>query len=457
MSGESVRRSLNGRGRVNSQARADLMRIFAAAVSAVEPRRVVRAALQGQAPGTQDVPQILEKANRIHLLAVGKAAMGMGIEGRDRIGPKLHSTLVIVPARAEAEGDDGAPGQSGLRIMPAAHPIPDESSELAGRSALQLVGDAGRDDLIVLMLSGGASALMAVPADGLKLGDKVAVSAALMNGGSSIRELNTVRRHLSAIKGGRLLQSSSAKLLTLVLSDVPGNDLATIGSGPTAPDPTTYSDAIAILKRRRVWGRAPEVVRDCLERGAAGQLDETLKRGDSAFARVRHILIGDNQSAIEAACSTAAALKYNVVRGPDLNGDANEAGVALAAFLCRLDGERICVVAGGETSVLVKGNGKGGRSQQAALAAAFELAKLGKNRHVAALFAGTDGIDGPTDAAGAIVTSSTLTRANEAWLDPKSALDRNDCYNFFKPLGDLVIVGPTGTNVADIFVGLVNY
>jgi glycerate 2-kinase len=298
---------------------------------------------------------------------------------------------------------------------------------------------------------------MAVPANGLNLGDKISVTSALMNAGANILELNTVRRHLSAIKGGRLLQSSKANFLTLVLSDVPGNDLATIGSGPTAPDPTTYSDAIAILKRRRVWGRAPEVVRNYLERGAAGELDETFKSDDPALSRVHNIVVADNRAATEAAGQAAAALNYRVVRGPDLNGDANEAGAVLAKLLCKLAGERACVIAGGETSVLVKGNGKGGRSQQGALAAAFELRKLDAKSRVAALFAGTDGIDGPTDAAGAVATPVTLIRANEAGLDPRAALDRNDCYNFFKALGDLLIIGPTGTNVADIFVGLANY
>jgi glycerate 2-kinase len=442
---------------IESQARSDLMRIFAAAVAAVEPRRVVADAFEGRVPSALAVPEMLGKANRVYLLAAGKAAMGMAIEGRERIGAKLCDALVIVPRPGGDKIDDSFPGLPRLRVMAAAHPIPDESSEEAGRSGLQFAADAQCGDLIVLMLSGGASALMAVPANGLMLGDKVAVTSALMNAGASIRELNTVRRHLSAIKGGRLLQSSNADFLTLILSDVPGNDLATIASGPTAADPTTYSDAVAILKRRRVWGRAPESVRDYLERGAAGELNETLKQDDSALARVCNVVIADNRTASEAACRAAAALNYSVLRARDLNGDANEAGAALGTFLRGLTSERTCVVAGGETSVLVKGNGKGGRSQQAALAAAFELTRLSTRSRVIAMFAGTDGIDGPTDAAGAIATPSTLVRANEAGLDPKSTLDRNDCYNFFKALGDLVIIGPTGTNVADIFVGLVNY
>jgi glycerate 2-kinase len=441
---------------VISRARADLMRIYAAAVAAVEPRRIVANAFEGRLNAADGLLEMLDKANRVFLLAVGKAAMGMAVEGRTRLGRKLHDALVIVPSTG-ADPHNPSSDVSALRVISAAHPIPDDSSEAAGRAALQFVAGAQADDLVVLMLSGGASALMAVPAKGLNLTEKVAITSALMNAGASIRELNTVRRHLSASKGGRLLCSSEANFLTLILSDVPGNDLATIGSGPTAADPTTYSDALAILKRRRVWGRAPERVRDHLERGAAGELEETLKHDAPAMARVRNVVIADNRTATDAASNAAAELNYNVVRGRDLSGDANETGAALGALLCGLEKERTCVIAGGETSVLVKGNGKGGRSQQAALAAAFELAGLGNNAQVAALFAGTDGIDGPTDAAGAIATQATLIRANEAGLNAKSALDRNDCYNFFKALGDLVIVGPTGTNVADIFIGLVNY
>jgi glycerate-2-kinase len=440
---------------VKSRARYELIRIFAAAVDAVEPRRIVAAAFKGQVPGTQVVPALVGKAPRVHLLAVGKAAMGMALEGCERIGAKLRDALVIVPG--PISDNSVLTGFPQMRVMVAAHPVPDESSETAAHAALQFVADAQRDDPIVLMLSGGASALMALPVDGLTLAAKVAVTSALMNAGASISELNTVRRHLSAIKGGRLLQSSSANFITLIISDVPGNDVATIGSGPTAADPTTYSDAVAILKRCKVWGRAPENVRAYLERGTAGEVDETLKQHDSALARVRNIVIADNRVATEGAARAASALNYTVMRGHDLRGDANEAGSSLGTFMCGLKMERTCAIAGGETSVSVRGKGKGGRSQQAALAAAFELARLGVKARVAALFAGTDGIDGPTDAAGAIVTPSTLMRADEAGLDPKSALDHNDCYNFFKALGDLVTIGPTGTNVADIFVGLVNY
>jgi len=255
--------------------------------------------------------------------------------------------------------------------------------------------------------------------------------------------------------------AAGVRVLSLILSDVPGNDPATIGSGPTAADPTSYTDAISVLKRRRLWGRAPEAIRDHLERGASGEFDETVKEGDAALTRVSNVIIGDNRIAVDAAAEAAAALGYQVERGAELGGEADELGRILARQLNANSAERVCLLAGGEPVVTVKGNGRGGRAQQCALALAIELASVVGGRsniaRVMAMFGGTDGIDGPTDAAGAIVTPETIMRAAEAQIDPHAALSRNDAYEFFKALGDLVIIGPTGTNVADIFVALVNY
>jgi glycerate 2-kinase len=432
-----------------SRARADLLRIFAAAVRAVEPRRVVANAFEGLSPARPRLRTMVEKADRVYLLAVGKAAAGMAIAAHERLGARLRDALVITPG-SEAE-------EIGMRTMRAAHPRPDASSEAAGFAARQFVAAADPGDLVIFLLSGGASALMVLPADRLTLQDKVETSSALMNAGASIRELNTVRKHLSDIKGGRLLQSSAASFLSLIISDVPGNDLATIGSGPTAEDPTTYSDAIAILKRRKLWGRARESVRDHLEGGAADEIPETLKRGDPALARAENIIVADNGTAVEAACIAAQAAGYRIERWRELTGDANRAAAAIAAHLCEIQDERTCIISGGETVVQVVGKGRGGRSQQAALAAALELARHKSDGRIAMLFAGTDGIDGPTDAAGAIATPMTVLRAAEANIDAQAALNRNDSYSFFQTLGDLVITGPTGTNVADLFIGLVNY
>ncbi len=394
------------------------------------------------------------------MIAAGKAAPAMAAALAERLAHKLEEGIVISPAALDAQAKAGAAGtcHPKLRMLPAAHPLPDVSSERAAAAALQVASRAAAGELLLVALSGGASALLAAPAPPVTLQDKIAINAALLRSGASIRELNIVRRHLSAIKGGGLLRAcGGARVLALIISDVVNNDLATIGSGPTAADPTTYAEAIGVLKRRSLWGRAPETIRDRLERGAAGEIPETVKNGDPLLATVSNFVIGDNRLAVNAAAEAAAAAGYPVERWRDLGGEADEAGRALGARLAAIGAARVCVVAGGEPVVTVRGPGKGGRAQQAALAMAFELARLGFARRAAALFAGTDGIDGPTDAAGAFVSARTIERAREAGFDPASSLARNDAYPLFAALGDLLITGPTGTNVSDIFIGLVNY
>jgi glycerate 2-kinase len=440
------------------------MRIYAAAVAAVAPNRVMSRALTGIAPNTQAVPAIIENANGVRMLAIGKAALGMAAEAERCLGDRMIEGLAIAPAGGSAD-PYSEPLRS--RVMLAAHPLPDESSVAAARAALELAARARPGELVILALSGGASALVAAPAGAVTLTDKIAITTALMRAGATIHELNAVRKHLSAIKGGRLLAAAGpgVEMLSLILSDVPGdplsNDpvklLATIGSGPTAADPTSYADAISVLKRRRVWGRAPETIRDHLECGAAGEFDETVEPGDAILTRVTNVIIADNRTAVDAAAAAAEALGYQVQRGRELDGEADQLGRLLARQVKEISAGRVCLVAGGEPVVIVKGDGRGGRAQQSALAMAIEMASVAAGRSVLAMFAGTDGIDGPTDAAGAIATPETVARAAEAGLDAQAELNRNDAYEFFKALGDLVIVGPTGTNVADIFIALVGY
>jgi glycerate 2-kinase len=441
-----------------SQARSDLMRIFAAAVSAVAPDRVIARALEGGIPGHRDVPAIVAQAPAIKLLAVGKAAIGMATEAHAQLGAKIAEGLIIAPAPQPA-----GIMPAGFHLITAAHPLPDASSEVAGHRAVKFVADIVPGELFLFLLSGGASALMCAPAPGITLADKIAVTAAVMRSGASINELNTVRKHLSAVKGGGLLRhlQRDVSLLGLILSDVPGNDLATIGSGPTTADPTSFADAIGVLKRRKLWGRAPEPIRDRLERGNAGAIAETIKPDDDALSRGRNVIVGDNAMAQEAAAAAAIALGYTVERwqdfGRDLNGDAETIGRELAVHLRGISRERICVIAGGEPVVNVSGNGLGGRAQHCALATAIGLDGSDSHARICVLFAGTDGIDGPTDAAGAIVTPTTVARGREAHLDAPASLAHTDAYAYFKALGDLLIIGATGTNVTDIFVGLVNY
>jgi len=431
------------------------MRIYAAAISAVAPKRILARAMEGARPDTAPVQALLSAAEAVRLLAVGKAAFGMALETQARLATKLLEALVIIP---HVQSQAGMP-MAGMRIVTSAHPLPDASSEAAGRAALEFVARTRPGELLLVALNGGASALMAVAADGMTLADKVVITSALLRSGASIRELNTVRKHLSAIKGGLLLRAAppGVRMLSLILSDVPGNDLGTIGSGPFAADATTYADAVAVLKRRGLWGRAAETIRAHLERGAAGEIQETVKRGDPELDRATNIVIADNATAIDAAADTAAGLGYQVERARELSGEANDVGCAMAMRLSSIDRAGVCVVAGGEPVVTVRGSGKGGRAQQCALAMALELDRVGSERRLVALFAGTDGVDGPTEAAGAIITPATVRRAKETGVDARSALERNDAYNLFSGLGDLIITGPTGTNVADIFIGITNY
>ena len=443
----------------NSHGRRDLAKFFAAAVSAVSPVHLVGRAFAGEIDGARDLPSRLADASRIYLLAAGKAAVGMTLEISARIESRLEQGLAIIPASAACGPQYDVLSASGrIRVAKAAHPVPDISSEQAGVQALEFARRAGPGDLLIFALSGGASSLMVAPAAPVTLAEKTAVNAALLRSGASIREINTVRRHLSAIKGGGLLRAcGGAHVVSLIISDVVPNDLATIGSGPTVPDPTSFVDAIAVLKRRKLWGRAAEAIRDRFERGAAGEVPETVKPGDPILAGVENFIIGDNGTAVEGAAREAAAAGYRVDIWREMQGEAIDIGRALAAHLSAISAERVCVVAGGEPVVTLRGNGSGGRAQQAALAMALELRQVERKRRIAALFAGTDGIDGPTDAAGAFVSPRTLERAGEAGLDPDAALARNDAYPFFAGLGDLLITGPTGTNVSDIFIGLVNY
>jgi len=397
-----------------------------------------------------DIPD----ASRVYVLAVGKASLAMASVLATRLGDRLvAATIIALPGTESSLAHDPR-----ITLCESSHPLPSEKSEAAARAALAMLSSVRPDDLVIVALSGGASAMFALPPEGVPLADKMALTQSLLKSGASIRELNTVRKHLSGIKGGQLLRAmNGARVLSLILSDVPGDDLATIGSGLTAPDPTTFADAIGVLKRRHLWGRAPETIRDYLERGNAGEIPETPKSDDAIFARVTNSIIGSNQIALDAATAAARDLGYAIDRSQELRGEANDLGRALANHMTTVAGERICVIAGGEPNVTVRGNGKGGRAQQTALAMALELPRIGGERRIAALIAGTDGIDGPTDAAGAFAYTDTVARAHAAGLDPETALTRNDSNNLFSHIGDLFMPGATGTNVADIFIGLIDY
>jgi glycerate 2-kinase len=337
----------------------------------------------------------------------------------------------------------------------ASHPSPNAASESAGRRALALAAESRPEGVLLVLLSGGASSLAAVPAGGLLLSDKVVTAQALMNAGAPIADLNCVRKHLSALKGGRLAVAA-ARTMTLAISDVHGpaaDDPAVIGSGPTVPDPTTFGEAVRVIREAGIESVLPPRVVAHLERAG----DETPKPGDPRLAATSFEVIGNRQFAMEGAASEARKRGYAVhVVEPATSGEARSAGLAFAADALRHGCEHLmCVVASGETTVHVHGDGRGGRNQEFALGA-VPLVDAARQpaRLVALASVGTDGIDGPTDAAGAIVDSTTASRAACAGLRVEAALESNGAYDFFEPLGDLIVWGPTGTNVGDLHVML---
>jgi hydroxypyruvate reductase len=389
----------------------------------------------------------------VTIVAAGKAAWPMAAAFMRHAPVRVRDGLVAGPRPSLEATGHGLPAN--IEWFDGGHPFPNEASARAARRALALAAQDDRSTLVVL-LSGGASALLAMPAEGITLDDKVRTARSLMQAGTSIDALNCVRKHLSAIKGGQLA-ASAADSLTLAISDVHGpvpDDPSVIGSGLTVADPTTYAEALAIVHSDAAV-HIPRAVLRRLERGARGDVPETPKPDDVRLMRSRYHVIGNRVTAMDGAAAAARALGYAVQVLPDATaGEARRSGERFArrvAALARESRAPLCVIASGEPTVHVHGSGHGGRNQEFALGMAKALAEDRHERLVAAS-AGTDGIDGPTDAAGAFSDSDTLARAETAGVDPDDALARNDTYPFFHALGDLIHWGPTGTNVGDIHV-----
>ena len=372
------------------------------------------------------------------------------------LGTRLRGGVVVGVPQA------GAPGPTRLERLTGGHPVPNAGSEAAGRRALAMAAAARPDERVLVLLSGGASALLAAPAAGLTLADKQRATTVLLNEGAEIHRLNAVRKHLSAIKGGQLAVATLAPSLTLLISDVVGDDPSVVASGPTVADSSTFRDALDALDH--LGGRAayPAAVVAHLERGVAGGSAETPKPGDPRLARAGAMVVGGRRQAMEGAAATARRLGYHVVvLEQPVVGEAREAAVAQIGHMAEaaaVADRPVCVISSGETTVRVTGLGRGGRNQEFALAAATMREHLGTSapgRWTMLASVGTDGVDGPTDAAGALVDSTTVERARRAGLAPPGAfLQNNDAYAFFAPLGDLIRTGPTGTNVGDLQVFL---
>ena len=426
--------------------------ILRAALAAADPTQAVHRALtcDGNSLLVQNHKYVLEALQNITIIGAGKAALAMGQAVKEILGDRVTGGLIVVPHGSTGSLDN-------LCVLQAGHPVPDRHGLRAAQACLKEARKGRRGDLVIVLLSGGASALLSAPAGKITLRDKRKVTEWLLKSGARIDEINIVRKHLSQIKGGWLAaEIHPASSLTLILSDVLSGNPSVIASGPTVPDPSCFRDAIPILKRYRIWTRLPESVQRYLAMGSRGRYPETPKPGSSVFEKARHCIVGNNHLAVEAALAQAQALGFQtMVLTTTLEGEAREianvfGGIAREIHRsARPISRPACVLAGGELTVTIRGQGLGGRAQEFVLAAALEIEGLPQTSVVGF---GTDGLDGPTEAAGAISNGMTVERARKIGLDPVSALSDNNSYGFFKALGDLILTGPTGTNVNDLYL-----
>ena len=391
----------------------------------------------------------LSKYERVVCVGAGKTAAHMAKTLEQILGGYLEGGLAIV------KDGYGVPTQK-IRVVEANHPAPDSRGSRATKQILKTVKELTKQDLLIVLLSGGASSLLCAPAPGLTLQDKRRTTNLLLRCGATIHEMNAVRKHLSLVKGGLLAQSTSAKILTLIMSDVLGDDLPTIGSGPTVPDPTTFTEAKEILENYQIWKDVPTRVRNYLEQGIRGSVPETWKSKTRHSSRSHSIVLANNQTAIDGMAKEAKrlGLRPYILETP-LQGEAKDLGTILGSMAkdIREFGNPVrspaCMIVGGEPTVTVTGKGKGGRAQECILAAMQELTGL---THVVVAGLGTDGTDGPTEVAGAMVDGRTVQRAQKKGISIEKSLERHDSYTFFKKVGGHIITGPTKTNVNDIYI-----
>ncbi len=425
--------------------------LITAALEAVAPQRALRRHLSLEGDwlrvGARDYH--LPDFRRVLLLGFGKAAAAMAQAAEMVLGDSLTGGLVVTKYGHALKLQN-------VEIVEAGHPLPDENSIAGAERMLASAGTLGEDDLIIVLISGGGSTLFTLPTPGISLAELQWVNEELLRSGADIHQLNTVRKHLSQVKGGNLARRLyPAQVVALLLSDVVGNDESVIASGPLSPDGSTFAQAWETLGQFGLRGDLPQSVRARLRRGMHAELDENPIAGDRAFERVQSLLVGDNEEAARGAVKQAIELGFSArLLTPSLGGMARKAGewIVQQAHEARAygaDGKPICLVAGGETTVKVRGDGKGGRNQELALAAVLKMDPE-KDKRARLVCLATDGQDGPTDAAGAVAEADSLARGVAAGLDARGHLWNNDSYSYFCALDDLIITGPTGTNVSDL-------
>jgi hydroxypyruvate reductase len=435
--------------------RASAVKIFRAALKASDPLEAVLRHVRVKNGRLLAGPRIyrLDSFQRIFVIGAGKAGAVMAQAMERLLGNRIDSGLINVKYGHLAK-------LRHVELNECGHPVPDEAGVKGAGTIAAIAASAGPGDLIICLISGGGSALLPSPIPPITLEEKQATTRLLLACGANIHEVNSLRKHISQVKGGQLARHAyPATVLGLMLSDVIGDDLDAIGSGPTAPDTSTFASAHGVLKKYEILDAVPAAVRERLEQGMRGEIPETPKPGDPIFDRVTNVVVGSNALAVEAAVRKAKELGFRpLVLSTRIEGETRDVARVHSAIAkeVRDSGRPVrppaCVISGGETTVTLRGDGRGGRNQEFVLAAAIDLHGC---EDVVVLSGGTDGTDGPTDAAGAIAGASTFVRAGNLGLDPGAFLARNDSYGFFEPLGDLLRTGPTNTNVMDIRLMLI--
>jgi glycerate 2-kinase len=439
---------------MKSGTRKHLSHIYKAAIDAVMPQNTVNL-------HTGFLSEIYKINNfkKLYVVGFGKAScqMAKALENALMI-PIDWGILITKYGHCQNLGLEN----KNIYVYEAGHPVPDEQGVHASRQVIELLKKADKNTLVICLISGGGSALLTSPFEGVALEEKQAITEMLLNAGADINELNTVRKHISAVKGGRLAGIAyPARIISLIISDVVGDMVDVIASGPTAPDTSTFVDALSVISRSDIIEKVPANIIETLIKGERGLIPETLKKDNQVFENVKNIIIGNNTIAINAAREKAESLGYATYIIPSpVVGEAKKAGLQLSKKAIDIqntatnkDENKICVISGGETTVIVKGSGKGGRNTEMALAFSQSIKGI---KGISLLSVGTDGMDGNTDAAGAFTDGITIVRAGKKGMDPELFLENNDSYTFFQELNDLFIIGPTGTNVMDLQIMIID-
>jgi glycerate 2-kinase len=435
--------------------RGKALSIFQASLRGADPKRCVKRFLKVEEGilSADGFRKNLQDIDRIIVVGAGKASALMAQATEEILTDRIDCGVIITKKGPEVSLER-------MKVYFGGHPLPDEEGVKGTERIMEILSRAGEDDLVLCLISGGGSALLVSPCEGIRLEDKRKMTQLLLECGATIDEINTIRKHISRVKGGRLAHAAyPAQTISLILSDVIGDRIDSIASGPTAPDPTTFEDCCEILRRYNLMVRVPEPIKLFLQANKGKEGNETVKPGDPVLERVENVIIGSNFLALQEAATKAKALGFNtLLLSSAISGDTRRAAEEHALLAREIRKGKstppppACVVSGGETTVVVKGEGKGGRNQEFVLAAAIKIDGL---HDVVVASMNTDGIDGPTDACGAMCDGLSVSCAKKMHLDPADYLERNDSYHFFEKLDDLIKTGPTNTNVMDIHILIV--